>query len=333
MNAGKNSLPFNRRQLLKTAGALAASSIFARLLPESFAAAIPTFAQQPTMTPAEQLAAMRAQFGKAPIDATHLADNLTLLSGPGGNVVALTGSDGKLLVDTFTQMAWDRFKKTVDDLGSGPLKFVIDTHWHFDHTDNNANLHGAGATLIAHENTRKHMSETHDLEFLNLHFDPSPADAVPQHTFHGSYQMHFNGEHLTLGHFSPAHTDSDIYVHFQKANVLHMGDVFFNGMYCYIDRGTGGSIGGMIAGATRMLAMVDNNTKIVPGHGPLGNKTDLKNFRDMLVTVQARVRKLKTAGKSAQQAVAAKPLADLDAVWGKGFLNSDIFVQLVYSTI
>ena len=112
-----------------------------------------------------------------------------------------------------------------------------------------------------------------------------------------------------------------------------MGDVFFNGMYCYIDRGTGGSIGGMIAGATRMLAMVDNNTKIVPGHGPLGNKTDLKKFRDMLVTVQARVRKLKTAGKSAQEAVAAKPLADLDAVWGKGFLNSDIFVQLVYSTI
>jgi glyoxylase-like metal-dependent hydrolase (beta-lactamase superfamily II) len=145
--------------------------------------------------------------------------------------------------------------------------------------------------------------------------------------------MHFSGEHLTFGHFAPAHTDSDIYVHFQKANVLHMGDVFFNGMYCFLDRGTGGSIGGMIAGATKMLAMVDNNTKIVPGHGPLGNKTDLKNFRDMLETVRARIQKLKSSGKSVQEAVAAKPLADLDPVWGKGFLNGDIFVQLVYTTL
>ena len=244
-----------------------------------------------------------------------------------------TAPDGKLAVDTFTQLAWDRFKKTLDDMGKAPLKFAIDTHWHWDHTDNNINVHAAGATLIAQENTRKRLSESHLLDVLNLQLEPSPADALPSHTFKESYQMHFNGEHLTLGHMSPAHTDSDIYVHFQKANVLHMGDVFFNGMYCYIDGGTGGSIGGMIAGATRMLAMVDNDTKIVPGHGPLGNKSDLTKFRDMMRTARDRVQKLKSAKKTLAEAIAAKPFDDLDPVWGKGLIKGDTFVHLVYTTL
>ena len=276
---------------------------------------------------------MRAEFGKVAIQSTELGENLTLLSGPGGNVIASHGHDGKLLVDTFVSSSWDRLQKTIDGLGKGPLKYVINTHWHWDHTDNNLNLFRTGAQLIAHENTRKRMSETHDLDILNFHFDPSPADAIPQHTFNGSFQMHFNGEHLTLGHFSPAHTDSDIYVHFQKANVLHMGDVFFRGMYCYIDGGTGGSVAGTIAGATKMLEMVDNNTKIIPGHGELGNKTDLRNFRNMLETAHDRVRKLKSAGKSLQETIAAKPFADLDPVWGKGFFNADTFTRVVYTTL
>ena len=145
--------------------------------------------------------------------------------------------------------------------------------------------------------------------------------------------MNFNGERVALGHFAPAHTDSDIYIHFQKANVLHMGDVFFNGIYSYIDRETGGSINGMIAGTAKMLAMVDNDTKIVPGHGPLGNKADLKKFHDMLVTARGRVRKLKASGKSLEEAVAAKPFADLDAEWGKGLLKGDAFTHVVYTTL
>jgi cyclase len=333
MDADKNPNWPTRRQALLTAGAFAGASMFTTMFPQSPSADFQGNAPPPHPAPSDQLAAMRAAFGKIPIEATKLAENLTLLAGPGGNVIASNGPDGKLLVDTFSQLAWDHLKKTLDDFGHGPLKFVIDTHWHWDHTDNNASLHRAGAALIAHEHTRQRMLETHDLEILNLHFDPAPPDAVPQHTFHGSYQMHFNGEHLTLGHFVPAHTDSDIYVHFQKANVLHMGDVFFNGMYCYIDRGTGGSIGGMIAGATRMLEMVDNNTKIVPGHGPLGNKTDLRTFRDMMRTARDRVQKLKSRRKSLQQTIAAKPFADLDPVWGKGFLNGDTFVQLVYTSL
>ena len=322
-----------RRRILQSAGAFAGGAFLAEMLPQTLSAAFSGDAGQEAAPSGDKLSAMRAAFGKTPIEATKLADNLTLLTGPGGNVIVCNGSDGKLLVDTFTQLAWDRFKKTLDDLGKAPLKFVIDTHWHWDHTDNNASLRQAGAVLIAHEKTRQRLSETHDLEILDFHFDPAPPDAIPQHTFHGSYQMHFNGEHLTLGHFAPAHTDSDIYVHFQKANVLHMGDVFFNGMYCFIDRGTGGSIGGMIAGATRMLEMVDNDTKIVPGHGPLGNKADLRKFRDMMATARDRVRKLKTAHKSLQQTVAAHPLSDLDPVWGKGFFNGDAFVRLVYTSL
>jgi cyclase len=322
-----------RREVLHAAGAVAGGWAVSHLFPEAVAGATPRFAREGGSAAAKALAAARARFGKAPIESTKLSENLTLLRGPGGNVVVLNGADGKLLVDTFTQYAWDRFKKTLDDLGNAPLKIAIDSHWHWDHTDNNANVRAAGASLIAHENTLKRLQETHDLDVINLHFDPSPENALPQRTFKESYQMNFSGEHIALGHIAPAHTDSDIYIYFQKANVLHMGDVFFNGIYSYIDRGTGGSIGGMIAGTTKMVAMVDNDTQIVPGHGPLGNKSELKAFRDMLVTARDRVHKLKSSGKSLEEAVAAKPFADLDPVWGKGVLNSDAFVHVVYTTL
>jgi len=333
MDAKNNARFSTRRQMLQTAGMFAGGTLLAQLLPQTLSGAFPGLAQQAVATPPETIVGARARFANVPIAATKLSDTLTLLTGPGGNVIVLNGADGKLLVDTFTQLAWDRFKKTLDDLGNAPLKFAIDTHWHWDHTDNNIKVHGAGATLISHENTRKRLSETHLLDVLNLQLDPVPADALPGHTFKESYQMRFNGEHLTLGHFAPAHTDSDIYIHFQRANVLHMGDVFFNGMYCYIDGGTGGNVRGVIAGATKMLAMVDNNTKIVPGHGPLGNKSDLRNFRDMLQTAHDRVQKLKSSGKSLPQAIAAKPFADLDPVWGKGVIKGDTFVHLVYTTL
>jgi glyoxylase-like metal-dependent hydrolase (beta-lactamase superfamily II) len=322
-----------RREVLQAAGGLACGWALSHVFPKALAGATPRFARQASAGAADALAAARARFGKVPIESTMLSENLTLLRGPGGNVVVLNGRDGKLLVDTFTQNAWDSFKKTLDGIGKAPVKLAIDSHWHWDHTDNNANVRAAGATLIAHENTLKRLKETHDLDVIGLHFEPSPENALPQKTFKESYQMNFSGEHVTLGHLAPAHTDSDIYTHFQKANVLHMGDVFFNGIYSYIDKETKGSIGGMIAGTTKMLAMVDNDTKIVPGHGPLGNKSDLKMFRDMLVTARGRVQKLKTSGKTLEEAVAAKPLIDLDPIWGKGVLNGDAFVHVIYTTL
>ncbi len=317
-----------RRELLQAAGTLAGGWTLSQAFPGSLWGA-----PQSSAPANASLEAGRARFGKVPITSTKLSDNLTMLSGPGGNVVVLDGKDGKLLVDTFTQGAWDRFKKTLDDMSKAPIKLAVDSHWHWDHTDNNINVRSAGATLIAHENTLKRLRETHDLDVINMHSDPSPENALPQKTFKESYQMNFSGEHVALGRFAPAHTDSDIYIHFQKSNVLHMGDVFFNGIYCYIDKETKGSIGGMIAGVNKMLAMVDADTKIVPGHGPLGNKGDLRKFQGMMVTARARVQKSKAAGKSLEEAVAAKPLADLDAQWGKGVLSSDAFVHVVYTTL
>jgi glyoxylase-like metal-dependent hydrolase (beta-lactamase superfamily II) len=271
--------------------------------------------------------------GATPIQSQKLSENLTLLSGPGGNVVVLTGPDGKIVVDNFVSPAWPKLKETLVGISNVPVKYVIDTHWHFDHTDNNAALHAAGATVLAHENTKKRMAEAHDLPVLGVHFDPSPAEALPQKTFTSSFKLQANGETLSLQHFAPAHTDSDIYVHFEKANVIHMGDTFFNHAYPFIDAGTDGKVKGMIAAANKILALANNDTKIVPGHGPLGNKSDLTSTRDMLVTAVDRIEKLKASGKTYQEAIAAKPLADLDATWGKGLLGSDLFIQVVYLTL
>jgi glyoxylase-like metal-dependent hydrolase (beta-lactamase superfamily II) len=294
-------------------------------------AAVPGFPPQSSGT--DPVAASRARFATIPIQVQPLTDSLTLLSGPGGNVVVLNGADGKLLGDTFVQPAWPHLKVALDAVGNAPVKIAIDTHWHFDHSDNNAALHAAGATVVAHENTKKRMSETHVMPVLNMTIPPSPAEALPQQTFRQSHKITMNGENVTLVYIPPAHTDSDIYLHFEKANVLQAGDVYFNGTYPYIDSGTGGSVSGTIAGLTKLLAVADNQTKIVPGHGPLGNKADVMKFREMLSTVRERLQKLKSSGKSVEEAVAARPLADLDAAWGKGLNDSDTFVKIAYPAL
>jgi len=331
----------SRREMLRGSATLACSAFLAHLFPPLLRASAAGYAQQ-APSPGDLLASMRAKFNAVPIETQKLADNVTTFDGPGGAVTVLNGPDGKFVVDTFVAPAWPRLKEALDSLGSAPVKYVIDTHWHFDHTDNNAHLHAAGATVLAHENTKKRMSEPHDLPVLyrgpdgalsGLHFDPSSAESLPQQTFAATYKLQANGEVLALQHVAPAHTDSDIYVHFQRANVISMGDLFFNGMYPYIDPGTGGTITGMIAAADKILSLADNSTKIVAGHGPLGNKADLMKSRDLLITSRDRVDKLKSAGKSALDAVAEKPFADLDAVWGKDIINSDQWVQIVYLTL
>jgi cyclase len=332
----------SRREMLRGSAALAGSTFLAHLFPATLLRASGAGSGQQESSAADLLASMRAKFNAVPMETQKLADNVTMFDGPGGAVVALNGPDGKFVVDTFVAPAWPRLKEALDGLGNAPVKYVIDTHWHFDHTDNNAHLHTAGATVLAHENTKKRMSEPHDLPVLyrgadgalaGLHFDPSPAEALPQRTFATSYPLRANGETVALQHVAPAHTDSDIYVHFQKANVIQMGDLFFNGMYPYIDPGTGGNINGMIAAADKVLSLADNRTKIVAGHGPLGNKADLTKSRDMLITSRDRVQKLKSTGKSAMEAVAEKPFADLDSAWGQGIINSDQWVQIVYLTL
>ena len=323
-----------RREMLRNSAGFAGSALLAQLFPASLlSAGVPGLGQQAPTPRTDSLAAMRTQMGSAPIQLQTLAEKLTLLLGPGGNVVVLNGPDGKIVVDTFLLPAWPKLKETLDGLGNAPLKTVIDTHWHVDHTDNNANLHAAGATVLAHDNTKTRMAQPHDSALFGLHFPASPADALPQQTFSTSQKLQANGEIVMLQYFQPAHTDTDIYIHFQKANVIHMGDTFFNGFYPVIDASTGGKIDGMIVAADKVLPLADNNTKIVPGHGPLGNKTDLTKYRDMLVVARDRVQKLKTAGRSIDEIKGSKPLADLDPVWGHGMLSSDLFVQMIYSAL
>jgi cyclase len=332
----------SRREMLQGSATLSGGAFLAHLFPAPLLRASAAGFAELAPSPAVLLASMRAKFNAVPMETQKLADNVTMFDGPGGAVTVLNGPDGKFVVDTFVAPAWPRLKEALDGLGNAPVKYVINTHWHFDHTDNNAHLHAAGATVLAHENTKKDMSEPHDLPVLyrgpdgalsGLHFEPSPKEALPQQTFAASYELQANGETLALQHVAPAHTDSDIYVHFQSANVISMGDLFFNGMYPYIDPGTGGTITGMIAAADKILSLADNYTKIVAGHGPLGNKADLMKSRDMLITSRDRVEKLKSTGKSALEAVAEKPFADLDSVWGQGIINSDQWIQIVYLTL
>ncbi len=306
-----------RRDLLKTAPIVGA------------AAAPGAPAQLPT--PSNPLAAMRAQMAAAPIESTRLTNTITMLAGPGGNVAVLQGLDGKVVIDTFVKGAFQGLKQRLDAIGTAPILYAIDTHWHFDHADNNESFHDAGATLLAHENTRARLSQPHDL--LGMHFNPAPAAALPTETFKQAHRLAFNNEYIELGYFQPAHTDTDIYVQFVLAEVLHVGDTFFNGMYPFIDSTTGGNIQGMIAAADRVLRMAGPNAKIIPGHGGLADRESLLKYRDMLVTVHDRVQKLKTAGRTGKEAVAAKPTADLDAVWGKGFVEPDAFVTSVYETL
>ena len=318
-----------RREFLHKTFVLTGSALVAPVIPSWTARAMAT-TQQPA-APADPLAAMRAGIGATPIEATTLTDTLTLLAGPGGNVVVLNGRDGKVVVDSFVQPAWAGLKGRIDGMGSGRVATLIDTHWHFDHTDNNANFRKLGAEIVAHANTKKRLTESHDL--LGAHFPPAPAEALPTQTFASTQSLDANGDQIALGHIPPAHTDTDIYVRFTKANVLHLGDLFFNGMYPFIDASTGGSINGMIDGATLALKLADARTRIVPGHGPLGDLAALTRYRDVLVTVRDRVQKLKKSGQTLEQVLAAKPTAELDDTWGKGFMNPTNFLTIVYNTL
>jgi cyclase len=332
----------SRRDMLRWSSSFTGGALLTHFFSGGLLGASTAGHAQQAPSAADQLADMRARFNAASLETQKLAEDLTMFSGPGGSVVVLNGPDGKFVVDTFVAPAWPRLKKALDDLGNAPVKCAINTHWHFDHTDNNAPLHGAGAMVLAHENTKIRMQEPHDLPVLyressgklsGLHFDPSPVEALPRQTFAESYKLQANGETIALEHVAAAHTDTDIYVHFEKANVIQMGDLFFNGMYPYIDPSTGGKITGVIAAADKILSLAGNDTKIVAGHGPLGNKADLTKYRDMLVTTRDRVERLKSAGKSAQEVAAERPFADLDDIWGKGIINGEQFVQVVYLSL
>jgi glyoxylase-like metal-dependent hydrolase (beta-lactamase superfamily II) len=215
-------------------------------------------------------------------------------------------------------------------LSDDPIKHLINTHWHFDHTDGNEWLHSIGAETTAHETTRKHLAATTRVEDWNFTFPPAPAGALPTQLFNAEQTLHLNGATLALKYYLPAHTDSDISVHFTDADIIDVADTLWNGHFPFIDYSTGGSIDGMIRAAEENVATVTDKTIVIPGHGPIGNKSQLIEFRDMLVSVRDKVSALKKEGKSLEEVVAAKPTADYDAKWGGFVIDGNFFTRLVY---
>ncbi|MHB1021019.1 MAG: MBL fold metallo-hydrolase [Acidobacteriaceae bacterium] len=328
----KNTLSATtRRDLLRYASIALGGGLLAASTPKSLLAEPRSMGMQTAPAKMDRKAQMLAAGAKAKLTTTKLRDNLYMISGSGGNMAVVDGPDGKVLIDSSFATTAPHLKEALAAISSHPLKLLINTHWHFDHTSGNAAMHEYGAMILAHENTRKRLSTPQDMTMYGVHFDPSPAAALPQQTFKQDFELYFNNQHLLLSHYKPAHTDSDIYIHFPNSNVIHIADTWFNGFYPLIDYTSGGNIRGMVAAAERSLALVDAETRILPGHGPLGDKAALQNYHDMLATVQDRVQKLKASGKSIDEAVAAKPTSDLDAKWGGS--SGDAFVKQVYLTL
>ena len=281
----------------------------------------------------DRVTQMRASGAATAIKTTKLYDNVYLLQGAGGNMAAQIGPEGKILIDSSFSTAVPHIREALTSLSSDPASILINTHWHIDHTDGNAGMHDAGFTIYAHENTRTRLSEPLTMKLFGFSVPAAPAGALPVVTFNDTMQIWHNGDSLDLGHFDPAHTDTDIYIHFHKADVLHLGDIFFNGMYPFIDEGTNGSIGGTIHASEKGLSIAGASTKVIPGHGALGTKAQLQAYRDMLSAVRDKIAALKAGGASEQEVIAKKPTAEFDSTWAKGVASPDMFVGICYRTI
>ena len=270
----------NRRSFLLL-GAAAGAATFAERWAFSQAA-------QPA-APTDRRAQMRAAGGSTPITTTKLFDNIWLLQGAGGNMAVQTGKDGIILIDSSFATAVPHIKEAIAGVSTDAPHALINTHWHIDHVDGNEGMHAAGYKVIAHDKTKTRMSEPAEMKLFHMTIPTYPAGAIPSTTFADTLKNTHNGDTVELVHYDPAHTDTDIYIHFQNADVLHLGDIFFNKSYPFIDEGSGGSIGGTISAAQKSLGLAGDKTKIIPGHGPLGDKADLKAYIDMLSTVRDKV--------------------------------------------
>lgn len=279
------------------------------------------------------LAPAQQDFSKVEIKAEKLSETIYMLTGMGGNLGLSVGDDAVFLIDDQFAPLTTRIETAITKLSNKPIKFVINTHWHFDHTGGNENLGKMGALIVAHENVRKRMSTEQFIEFLDMKIKAEPRTALPTVTFTRDVTFHLNGDEIHIYHVPNAHTDGDAVVHFKKGDVVHMGDLFFNKLYPFIDTSSGGKVDGVIAAVDRVLKIATDQTKIIPGHGPLATKADLSAYRTMLVTVSGRIKKQLRAGKTLEQVIAAQPTADFDEVWGKGFLPPKRFVEMLYKNL
>jgi glyoxylase-like metal-dependent hydrolase (beta-lactamase superfamily II) len=278
-------------------------------------------------------AAAQGDLSAVEIKAEMVADGIYTLTGSGGNLGLSVGEDGAYLIDDQYAPLTGKILAAVKELTPEPVRFVVNTHYHGDHTGGNENMGEAGALVVAHENVRARMAAGTFMKAFNRQVEPAPAGALPVVTFTDAATFHWNGEEIRVFFVGPAHTDGDSIIHFVKADVFHMGDTLFNGMYPFIDVSGGGRIDGMIAAVDRVLKVANEQTRLIAGHGPVATRADLQAYRDMLAQVRDRVAKLKAEGKTGPEIVAAKPTADLDEKWGGGFMKPDVWVGLVYESM
>ncbi len=259
------------------------------------------------------LAAQR-DFSDVQVEATRVAGGVYMLTGQGGNIGLSVGEDGPFIVDDQFAGLTDKILAAIATVTEGSVRFVLNTHWHGDHTGGNENLGKAGAMIVAHENVRKRLNPA-DFQEEMERSQQAPPDALPVVTFTDVVSFYWNGEKIKAFHVEHAHTDGDAIIHFANANVFHMGDTFFNGSFPYIDVGSGGNINGLIHAADRVLGMTNSDTQIIPGHGPLAKPADLRNYRDMLITLRDRIRTMVNDGMSIDQIVDADPTSNLRGSW------------------
>lgn len=263
-----------------------------------------------------------------------VAGNVYVLFGAGGNIGVSVGEDGVFIVDDQFAPLTEKIKAAIAELSDKPIRFAINTHFHGDHTGGNENLGREGTVIVAHDNVRIRMAAGSFIKAFNNRTEPQDGFALPTVTFNDQASLHLNGEQTRMHHVSNAHTDGDSIVHFEGSNVVHMGDTFFNGRFPFIDVDSGGSIDGVIAAANKVLGIVDEGTRIIPGHGPVSDKAGLMMYRDMLVTVRDRVAEMKSAGNSLEEVVAAGVVDDFKENYGAGGEQwPAAFVSFVYNSL
>ena len=258
----------------------------------------------------------------AALQISQVAEGIHVIMGNGGNIGVSAGEDGVFMIDDQFAPVTDKLRELIAGVSDKPIRFLLNTHFHGDHTGGNENLGSAGVTIFAHDNVR-----------ARLLGQGAPAVALPVVTFNDTTTFHMNGQTIHVFHAAAAHTDGDALIHFREADVIHMGDTYFNGFYPFIDVASGGSLDGTLAAADQALALANDNTRIIPGHGPMSNRAELMAYRGMLIAARDGIQPMIADGKTVEQVIAAKPTAALDGEWGDGFLNPERFVRIVYSSM
>ncbi|MGH9382658.1 MAG: MBL fold metallo-hydrolase [Thermoanaerobaculia bacterium] len=267
------------------------------------------------------------------IESQEVAKGIYMISGQGGNLGVSIGEDATFLIDDQYAPLTPAIQEAIQELGGGDVDFVLNTHFHGDHTGGNENFGEAGALIVAHDNVRARLTSEQLVAFFDMRTPAMPKAGLPVVTFNDGVTFHINGETIHAFHVPNAHTDGDSIVHFRNADVFHMGDVLFAGMYPFIDVGSGGSIDGVIAALEKALEHSRAETRFIPGHGPLIGQAEVKGQVEMLRTVRDRVARLKSEGKSLEEVKAAEPTADLDETWGGGFIKGPDLVTFVYESL